>query len=110
MGVHVMAEGAIVSCKPIPMRPQLVQCRSGLSDGGEQNLTTSSELISRKSLDHQIWKSLALGVVPGDSIEVRGGGIHIKIGRVGEERGGKEIDGCHLTLPPPLFKAQHHNA
>jgi hypothetical protein len=22
-------------------------------------------------------------------------------GRVGEERGGKEMDGCPLTLPPP---------
>jgi hypothetical protein len=28
------------------------------------------------------------------------GGIHMNGGGVGEERGGKEMDGCPLTLPP----------
>jgi hypothetical protein len=36
-------------------------------------------------------------VIPGDGIEVRGG-IHMNRGRVGEERGGKEMDGCPLTI------------
>jgi hypothetical protein len=39
---------------------------------------------------------LALGVVPGDSTEVWGE-IHMNRGRVGEERGGKETNGCPLT-------------
>jgi hypothetical protein len=37
-------------------------------------------------------------VVPGDSIEVWEE-IHMNRGRVGEERRGKEMDGCPLTLP-----------
>jgi hypothetical protein len=72
MGVHVMAEGTIVSCGPVPMHPQLVRCHSGLNDRGEQKSMTSSESTSRNSSDHQVWKSSALGVVPGDSTEVRG--------------------------------------
>jgi hypothetical protein len=36
-------------------------------------------------------------VVPGDDTEVWGR-IHMNRGRVGEERGGKETDGCLLTL------------
>jgi hypothetical protein len=96
MGVHVMAEGTIVSRGPVLMCPQLIRCRSGPSDGGEQKSTTSSELTSRKSSDHRVWKSLALGVIPGDGTEVRGG-IHMNRGRVGEERGGKEMDRCPLT-------------
>jgi hypothetical protein len=31
-------------------------------------------------------------------------------GRVGEERGGKETDGCPLTVPPDLFKEQTSSA
>jgi hypothetical protein len=62
-------------------------------------LTTSGELTSRKSSDHRVWKLSALGVIPGDGTEVRGG-IHMNRGRVGDERGGKEMDGCPLTLPP----------
>jgi hypothetical protein len=73
MGIHVMVEGAVVSRGPVPMRLRLVQCRSGLSDGGEQKSMTSGELTSRNSLDHRVWKSSALGVIPGDGTEVRGG-------------------------------------
>jgi hypothetical protein len=62
-----------------------------MSEGGDWKST------SRKSSDCRVWKSSALGVVPGDSTEVWGE-IHINRGRVGEERGGKEIDGCPLTL------------
>jgi hypothetical protein len=69
----MMAEGAIVSCGPVPMRPQLVQCHSGPSDGGEWKSTTSVESTSRKSSDRWVWKLSALGVVPGDGTEVRGG-------------------------------------
>jgi hypothetical protein len=29
-----------------------------------------------------------------------GGGIHMNKGRVGEDRGSKEMDRCPLTLPP----------
>jgi hypothetical protein len=60
---------------------------------------TFGELTFGKSLDPQVWKSSALGVIPGDGTEVRGG-IHMNRGRVGEERGGKEMDRCPLTLPP----------
>jgi hypothetical protein len=41
---------------------------------------------------------LALDVVPGDGTDVWGK-IHMNRGRVGEERRGKETDGCPLTLP-----------
>jgi hypothetical protein len=90
MGVHMIAEGAVVSRRPVPIHLQLVRCHSGPSNAGEWKASTSGESTSRKSL--------ALGVVPGDGTEVRGG-IHMNVGRVGEERGGKETDGCHLTAP-----------
>jgi hypothetical protein len=96
MGIHAMAEGAVVSRGPVPMCPWLVRCR--LSNGGEQKSTTFGELTSRKSSDGRVWKLSALGVVPGDGTEVRGG-IHMNRGRVGEERGGKETDRCPLTVP-----------
>jgi hypothetical protein len=42
-------------------------------------------------------------VVPGDGTEVRRAGrIHMNKGRVGEERGGKEMQGCPLTLTSTL--------
>jgi hypothetical protein len=47
-------------------------------------------------------------MVPGDSTKALG--IYIQtVGeeRRGEERGGKEMDRCPLTLPP--FKAWHHD-
>jgi hypothetical protein len=50
---------------------------------------TSSESTSRKSS--------ALGVVPGDGTDVWGR-IPMNKGRVGEERRGKETDGCPLTI------------
>jgi hypothetical protein len=78
----MMAEGAIVSRGPVLMCPWLVQCRSGPSDGGEQKSRTSVESTSRKLSDHWVWKLSALGVVPGDGTEVRGG-IHMNRGRVG---------------------------
>jgi hypothetical protein len=40
-----------------------------------------------------VWKSSALGVIPGDGTEVRRGNTYEQ----GEERGGKEMDGCPLT-------------
>jgi hypothetical protein len=76
MGVHVMAEGAIVSRRPVPMRPRLVQYHSGLSDGGEQKSLTSSESTSRKSSDRQAGKLSALDVVPGDGTEVKRGNTY----------------------------------
>jgi hypothetical protein len=45
-------------------------------------------------------------VVPGDGTEVRGE-IHINRGRVVEERGGKEMDGCPLTVSETLLMGQH---
>jgi hypothetical protein len=84
MGVHVMAEGTIVSCGPVPMCPWLIRCHSGLSDGGERKSTTFGESTSRKSSDHWVWKS-ALGVIPGDGIEVRRGSTYEQ----GESRGGE---------------------
>jgi hypothetical protein len=44
----MIAEGAIASCGPVPMRPRLVQCCSGPSDEGEWELSTSGELTSGK--------------------------------------------------------------
>jgi hypothetical protein len=76
MGVHVMAEGAVVSRGPVPMCLWLVWYHSGLSDRGEQELSTSSESTSRKSLDRQAGKSLALDVVPGDGTEVKRGNTY----------------------------------
>jgi hypothetical protein len=70
---NMMVEGVMVSCSPVPMHPQLVQCHSGLIDGGEQKSMTFGESTSRKLSDHQVWKSSALGVVPGNGTEVRGG-------------------------------------
>jgi hypothetical protein len=76
MGVHVMAEGAVVSCRPVLMCPRLVWYHSGPSDGGDWKSSTSGESTSRKSLDCWAWKSLALGVVPGDGTEVRRGNTY----------------------------------
>jgi hypothetical protein len=86
MGVHVMAEGAIVSCRPVPMCPQLIRCHSGPSDGGEWKSMTSGELTPRTSLDHRVWKSSAWGVIPGDGTEVREGNTYEQ----GESRRGEE--------------------
>jgi hypothetical protein len=71
-----MAESAVVSCGPVPMRLWLVQCHLGPSDGGDQKLLTSGKSTSSKSLDHQAGKSSALGVVPGDGTEVRRGNTY----------------------------------
>jgi hypothetical protein len=68
----MMTEGTVVSCGPIPMHPWPVWHRSGPSDGGEWKSTTFGESTSRKLSDCQVWKSSALGVVPGDGTEVRG--------------------------------------
>jgi hypothetical protein len=76
MGVHVMAEGAVVSRGPVPMRPRLVWYCSGPSNGGEQKSSTSSELTSRKLSDREAGKSLALDVVPGDGTEVKRGNTY----------------------------------
>jgi hypothetical protein len=40
---------------------------------------TISELTSGKSLDHQAWKSSALGMVLGDGTEVRRGNIYEQV-------------------------------
>jgi hypothetical protein len=40
MGVHVMAEGAVVSCGPVPMRPKLVRSSRGKGGGGSGMSTT----------------------------------------------------------------------
>jgi hypothetical protein len=53
MGVDMIAEGAVVSHGPVPMRLQLVWCCSGLSDEGGQKSSTSGESMSRKSSGHQ---------------------------------------------------------
>jgi hypothetical protein len=66
MGVHVMAEGTVVSHGPVPMHPQLVRHHSGLSDEGGR-------------------KSSASGVIPGDGTEVRRGNTYEQ----GESRRGE---------------------
>jgi hypothetical protein len=57
---------------------------------------TIGESTSGKSLDCRASKLLALGVVLGTGTEV-GRGNTYEQGRVGEERGGKEMDRCPLT-------------
>jgi hypothetical protein len=49
MGVHVMAEGTVVSRGPVPMHPRLVQCHSGPSAERGQKSSTSGESTSGKS-------------------------------------------------------------
>jgi hypothetical protein len=66
-----------VSRGSVPMRPQLVRCRSGPSDGGDGSRQL---LVSRHLGSHRL-----LGVVPGDGTEVRGGNTYEQ----GEERGGE---------------------
>jgi hypothetical protein len=68
MGVHMMAEGTIVSRGPVPMCRWLVRCRSGPSGEGEHKSSTSGESTSRKLS--------ALGVIPGDGTEVRRGNTY----------------------------------
>jgi hypothetical protein len=58
-----MAEGAVVSHGPVPMRPQLVQCCSAPSGEGGWKSMTSGGSTSRKSS--------AVGVIPGDDTEAR---------------------------------------
>jgi hypothetical protein len=86
MGVHVMAEGAVVSHGPVQMCPRLVWCHSGPSNGGNQK-STSRELLDRRTwklldcwawklLDRWAWNLSALGAVPGDRTEVRRGNAY----------------------------------
>jgi hypothetical protein len=87
-----------VSRRPVPMRPQLVRCRSGPSSEGDRS--------------HRLLVGRRLGNHWAVSIEVVGFGcnpwrwykgmreVHMSKGRVGEDRGSKETDGCPLTLPP----------
>jgi hypothetical protein len=72
-----MVEGAIVSHGPVPMRAVQVRVMES---------TTSGESTPRKSLDHGVWKSSALGVIPGDGTEVRRGNTYEQ----GESRRGEE--------------------
>jgi hypothetical protein len=100
MGVHVMVEGAIVSYRPVLMCLQLIWCCSGLSNGGEQKLITSGESTSRKLSDHWVWKSLALGVIPGNSTEVRRGNTYEQgESRRGEGRKGNGQMSPYITPP-----------
>jgi hypothetical protein len=95
-----MVEGAIVSCGPVLMHPQLIRCHSGPSDGGDQKLSTSSELTSSKLSDRRAGKSSALGVVPGDGTEVRMGNTYEQgeSGR-GEGRQGNGWMSPYITPP-----------
>jgi hypothetical protein len=63
MGVHVMAEGVIVSRGPVPMHLRLVQCGKSITCG---------ESTSGKSLDFECQSHWPLSVVPGDGAEVWG--------------------------------------
>jgi hypothetical protein len=66
--------------------------------------TTSGESTSRKSSDFEYEGCRLLGCGPWRWY--RGvGRVHMNRGRVGEERGGKEMDGCPLTHPMTLLIA-----
>jgi hypothetical protein len=95
MIVHVMAEGAVASRRPVPMHPKAVRCCWGMSGWGHGRSTTISELASGKSSDHWAWKSSALGMVLEDSTEVMRGSTYEQ---VGEDRKSKETDRCPLTV------------
>jgi hypothetical protein len=76
MVVHMIAEGAIVSCGPVPMHPKFIWWCWGMSGVGVRKLMTIGELTSGKSLDCWAWKSFALGVVLGTGTEVGRGNTY----------------------------------
>jgi hypothetical protein len=95
----------------------LSQCVQGLSDAAKVRAEggksmTFGELTSGKLLGFRIQKLLALCMVSGDGTEVlqRCGGYTYEQGelrgRVGEERGGNEMDRCPLT--DRIFMAMVH--
>jgi hypothetical protein len=43
------------------------------------------------------WKVVGLRCGPWELVQRWGGGVHMNKGRVGEDRGSKETDGCPLT-------------
>jgi hypothetical protein len=71
MAVHVMAEGAIASRRPVPMRPKSVRCCGGTSRWGCGKSLTIDESTSGKSLDRWAEQSLAMDMVLENSTEVR---------------------------------------
>jgi hypothetical protein len=52
MGIHVMAEGAVVSCRSIPMCPKPVQSFRGKSGGGSGMSTT---IVVQESSTSRVW-------------------------------------------------------
>jgi hypothetical protein len=67
-----------------------------MSRGWSRKLMTFGELTSGKSLDFQIQELLNFRYGPWGGYKSVGE-IHMNNERVGEERGGKEMDGCPLT-------------
>jgi hypothetical protein len=76
MGIHMMAEGAVVSHRPVPMCPRLVRCSQGMSEVGRGKSTTIGESTSGKSSDGRAWKSSTVGMVLGNGTEVRMGSTY----------------------------------
>jgi hypothetical protein len=58
------------------------------------------EVGSRRHSVCRLLESRWLEVWSLELVQRWGGGIHMNKGRVGEDRGSKETDGCPLTLPP----------
>jgi hypothetical protein len=91
MGVHMMAEGAVVSCGPVPMHPKLVQSSRSKSRG-ESGMLTTMKVDSHKLVDVFEVQELSTSRV-----------WHLVMVWSGD-RGGKEIDGCPLTARSTLVK------
>jgi hypothetical protein len=94
MGTHVMTEGAVVSRRPVPMRPKLVRCCWGKSGWGRGKPTTSGSwlLQSRRTMSAKV---IGLWVWSLEMVQ-RCGGSTYKQGGSREDRGSKETDGCPL--------------
>jgi hypothetical protein len=58
------------------------------------------EAGSRRHSVCRLLESRRLEVWSLELVQRKGGGIHMNKGRVGEDRGSKETDGCPLILPP----------
>jgi hypothetical protein len=78
-----------------------VQAEEG---AGSQRLSVSQHLENCRTLNTEV---IGFGCDPWRWY--RGvGEIHMNKGRVGEERGGKETDGCLLTAPCSLHTTNRH--
>jgi hypothetical protein len=88
MGVHVMAEGAIVSRGPVPMHLKPVQSSRGKSGGGSV-MSTTIGVDSRKLVDvFEVWESSTSRVWYLVMVQ-RWGSVHINRSEWGRGEGSR---------------------